>query len=74
MSAETTSSSVALNAATSCVGRSDTKPTVSDRIAWSMPGRSIRRSVGSSVAKSRFSAMTSAPVNRLKSVDLPALV
>jgi hypothetical protein len=63
-----------LNAATSCVGSSETKPTVSDRIALSMPGSWIWRSVGSSVANSRFSAMTSAPVRRLKSVDFPALV
>ena len=38
-SAEITSSSVAWNAATSCVGRSEMKPTVSDRIALSMPGQ-----------------------------------
>ena len=40
----------------------------------SMPGSAIWRSVGSSVANSRSSAITSAPVMRLNSVDLPALV
>ena len=37
-SADATSSSVARKAATSSVGRSETKPTVSDRIALSKPG------------------------------------
>ncbi|MCY1176147.1 hypothetical protein D9M73_164080 [compost metagenome] len=73
-SADTTSSSVALKAATSWVGSSETNPTVSDRIALSIPGSAICRSVGSSVANSRSSAMTSAPVMRLNSVDFPALV
>ncbi len=40
-SAEITSSSVARKAATSWVGRSETKPTVSDRIALSTPGSEI---------------------------------
>ena len=53
-----TSSSVARNAATSSVGRSDTKPTVSDRIALSNPGKRTSRMVGSSVANSRSSAIT----------------
>ncbi len=49
-------------------------PTVSDRIAFSTPGNAIARIVGSSVANSKSSAITPAPVNRLNSVDLPALV
>ena len=73
-SAEATSSSVARNAATNCVGSSETNPTVSDRIALSKPGSLISRIVGSSVAKSIFSARTSPPVIRLKSVDFPAFV
>ena len=73
-SADTTSSSVARKAATSWVGRSEMKPTVSDRIALSKPGSRISRIVGSSVANSRFSANTLRPVSRLNRVDLPALV
>ena len=73
-SAEITSSSVARKAATSWVGRSEMKPTVSERIALSNPGSAISRIVGSSVANSRSSASTSARVSRLNRVDLPALV
>ena len=73
-SAAFTSSRVARNAATSWVGKSDTKPTVSDKIALSTPGRLICRIVGSSVAKSKSSAITVAPVMRLNNVDFPALV
>ena len=47
--------------------------TVSDRIAFSTPGNAIARIVGSSVANSRSSAITPAPVNRLNSVDLPRI-
>ena len=74
ISASITSSSVARNAATSMVGRSEMKPTVSDRIAVSPCGSLIAREVGSSVANSRFSAKTPAAVMRLNRVDLPALV
>ena len=79
-SASSTSSSVARKAATSCVGRSLMKPTVSDRMILrplaspSGPGRLIARMVGSRVANSMSLASTSAPVRRLNSVDLPALV
>ena len=73
-SAAATSSSVARNAATSSVGRLETKPTVSDRIALSKPGIFTWRMVGSSVANSRSSAITDAWVMRLNSVDFPALV
>ena len=73
-SASSTSSSVARNAATSWCGRSEMKPTVSDRIARRPPGSSIARIVGSSVANSMSLASTSEPVSRLNSVDLPALV
>jgi hypothetical protein len=58
---EATSSSVARNAAISSVGRSETKPTVSDRIALSNPGTFTLRIVGSRVAKSMFSASTPSP-------------
>ena len=57
-----------------CVGRSEMKPTVSDRIAVPPCGRRIERIVGSSVANSMSAAITSARVRRLNSVDLPALV
>jgi hypothetical protein len=56
------------------VGKSEMKPTVSDRITVSPCGSLIAREVGSRVANSMFSASTSAAVRRLKSVDLPALV
>jgi hypothetical protein len=56
------------------VGRSEMKPTVSDRITSVPSGSFTARMVGSSVAKSMSLAITSAPVRRLKSVDLPALV
>ena len=73
-SADRTSSSVARKAAINSVGRSETNPTVSDRITLSKPGNRISRMVGSSVANSKFSANTASPVKRLKSVDFPALV
>ena len=69
-----TSSSVARKAATSSVGRLETNPTVSDRIARSKPGIFTLRMVGSSVANSKSSATTAAWVMRLNRVDLPALV
>jgi hypothetical protein len=72
--AAATSSKVARKAATNSVGRFDTNPTVSDRIARSKPGILTLRMVGSSVANSKSSAMTDACVMRLKRVDLPALV
>ena len=74
-SASTTSSSVARKAATSVVGRSEMKPTVSDRI--------MRRPLGQLHLAHRrvergeqlvLGGSTSAPVRRLNSVDLPALV
>jgi hypothetical protein len=55
-------------------GNSLMKPTVSDRITLRPEGSSVPRSVGSSVAKSWFSANTPAPVSALNRVDLPALV
>ncbi|GBF26817.1 hypothetical protein MnTg02_01858 [bacterium MnTg02] len=73
-SASITSSSVARNAAISGVGKPEIKPTVSEIIALVPPGSRISRMVGSSVAKSKSSAGTFAPVSALKSVDLPALV
>ena len=73
-SASSTSSSVARKAATSWCGRSEMKPTVSDRMTRRPPGSSTARIVGSSVAKSMSFASTAAPVSRLNSVDLPALV
>src|SRR5262249_21755497 len=51
-SAATTSSSVARKAATSVVGRSEMKPTVSERMIFAPCGRSSARMVGSSVANS----------------------
>ena len=60
-SASITSSSVARKAATSIVGRSEMKPTVSDRITLrAVRQRRSRASVGSSVANSMSSASTSA--------------
>ena len=73
-SAARTSSSVARNAEISMVGRSEMKPTVSERIAAPPCGSFISRIVGSSVANSMSAATTSARVRRLNSVDLPALV
>ena len=58
-SASITSSSVARNAATSMVGRSEMKPTVSDRIALVPCGSSIARKVGSRVANSMSASSTS---------------
>ena len=52
MSASSTSSSVARKAATSVVGRSEMKPTVSESTISSPCGSRTLRSVGSSVAKS----------------------
>jgi len=73
-SASMTSSRVARNAATSIVGRSEMKPTVSDRMALTPRGSSTARSVGSSVANSMSADRTVAAVSRLKSVDFPAFV
>jgi hypothetical protein len=73
-SAWSTSSSVARKAAISVVGRSEMKPTVSDRTAFEPPGSGKALMVGSSVANSVPSASTEAPVSTLNSVDLPALV
>ena len=74
-SASITSSSVARNAATSMVGRSEMKPTVSDR----MTARAVRqdRPRAGSDRASRTACRPparSARVMRLNSVDLPALV
>ena len=74
MSASVTSSSVARKAATRWVGRSEMKPTVSDRIAWRPDGKPRRRIVGSSVANSMSPATTDERVSRLNRVDFPALV
>ena len=60
-SASTTSSSVARKAATRCVGRSEMKPTVSDRMTGVPCGSRTRRSVGSSVANSMSSRQHAAP-------------
>ena len=74
-SASITSSSVARKAATRWVGRSEMKPTVSERIALRPDGSFSRRMVGSRVANSMVRRRrTSARVRRLNSVDLPALV
>jgi hypothetical protein len=59
-----TSSSVARKASTSSVGRSEIKPTVSERIAGRPLGRFTVRSVGSSVANSMSSAITADCVRR----------
>src|SRR6185437_4744718 len=56
-SAEVTSSSVARNAATSGVGNSETKPTVSERIALRPEGSGRRRIVGARVAMERAGAL-----------------
>ena len=55
-SASSTSSSVARNAATSCVGRLEMNPTVSESIALPPCGRLSARKVGSSVANSMSAA------------------
>ena len=73
-SASTTSSSVARKAATSVVGRSEIKPTVSERMIRRPLASLTSRMVGSSVSNTWSLATTEAPVRRLKSVDLPALV
>ena len=73
-SASMTSSSVARNAATSIVGRSEMNPTVSDKMMRRALGSFTSRIVGSSVANTWSMASTPAPVMRLNSVDLPALV
>ena len=69
-----TSSSVARKAATSMVGRSEMKPTVSERMMRRPLASRTSRMVGSSVANTWSSTSTPAPVMRLKSVDLPAFV
>ena len=74
IAASETSSSVARNAFTSVVGRLRMKPTVSLSRAFRREGSRMARTVGSRVANSRSSASTPAPVSRLNSVDLPALV
>lgn len=72
---ETTASSrVALKASTNRWGRLRMKPTVSVMRISCPPARVRRRVVGSRVAKSLFSARTSAPVSLLRREDLPALV
>ena len=74
-SASAASSSVARNAATRSCGRSRMKPTVSDSTIGSRAGHVARGASScraSRTAGRRRSA--SAPVRRLKSVDLPALV
>ena len=58
MSASVTSSSVARKAATRWVGRSEMKPTVSDRIALRPTAASSARIVGSSVANSMSPGIT----------------
>ncbi len=73
-SAARTSSSVARKAEISMVGRSEMKPTVSDRIAEPPCGSLISRMVGSRVANSMSAAITCERVRRLNRVDLPALV
>ena len=73
-SASMTSSSVARNAATSVVGKSEMKPTVSDKMTRNPLGSSTARNVGSRVAKSMSAESTLARLSRLNSVDLPALV
>jgi len=61
-------------AAISMVGRSEMKPTVSDRMICAPCGRLTARNVGSSVANSLSADSTLALVSWLNSVDLPALV
>jgi len=74
MSESVTSSNVERNASTRSCGSLDTKPTVSEMVAFRPPGSAIRRVVGSSVANNWFATMTSAPVSRRISEDLPAFV
>ncbi|CAM5431051.1 hypothetical protein STANM309S_04952 [Streptomyces tanashiensis] len=69
-----TSSIVERNASTRWCGRCRTKPTVSASVYSRPLGVSARRTVGSRVANSAFSTGTPAPVRRLSSEDLPALV
>ena len=69
-----TSSSVALNAATTAVGSFCMKPTVSVSSTSRPAGVWMRRVTGSSVENSRFSAITPALVSRLSSELLPAFV
>ena len=74
-SAAAASSSVARNAATSCVGSFWMNPTVSVSSAALPPGKPGRRLVvGSSVANGASSASAVAPVKALSRLDLPALV
>ena len=74
-SASTTSSSVARKAATSVVGRSEMKPTVSDRMMRRPLGKLHLAHGGiERLEHLVLGATTDAPVRRLKSVDLPALV
>ena len=73
-SARATSSSVARKAATSSVGRSEMKPTVSETTIRRPRGSAILRMVVSRVANKASSAATPAAVSRLNRVDLPALV
>ena len=49
-------------------------PTVSVNSMRCLFGNVMLRVVGSSVAKRRLAAITSAPVSKFKSVDLPAFV
>ena len=73
-SASFTSSRVARNASTNSCGRSEMKPTVSDRMQGRPSGSFRVRKVGSKVANSMSWATTSDAVSRLNRVDLPALV
>ena len=72
--ASMTSSSVARKDFTSVVGRLRMKPTVSLSSAFRLLGSVTARTVGSKVANIFASVSTPAPVSRLNSVDLPALV
>ena len=58
----------------SVVGRSETNPTVSDKITERPDGNLTSLMVGSSVANNGSSAKTFASVSLLNNVDLPALV
>ena len=73
-SASFTSSRVALKAVIKSVGKSEMKPTVSDKIAVWPLGRSNIRCVVSSVANNISFATTSPSVTILNKEDLPALV
>ncbi len=73
MSASETSSSVARNAATSSVGSSLMKPTVSDRITRRPEGRRRPRMVGSRVANSWSCACTEAPVSAFEQGGLAGI-